>query len=380
MAMNATSSSMRTIRVGLIGAGNWALHGHLPVLTLLPEYEITAIQSRRREAAECAATRFKIPHIFETAEQVAGHPDVDLVVVLTTAPQHADGVRTALAAGKDVYSEWPLSTGTALSKSLVELAQNSGKRHVVGLQRRLSATNRYARDQIANGYVGKLRSVRMHVSMNYFQAKLPKALSWTAPPENFSSMMAIYAGHFLDALFAVVGRPADLTALTVNQFSEITIIETGEKIKTTNPDEVVVTGTLVGGGVFTAHLEGGKRNGSGVQIEITGDEGDLQITNTSAFGGVGDDYVIKGAHGDNLPLEVLSVPDSYDWLPPSELPSAVLELANLYAAYARDVSTGTYLAPTFADAIKMHTIIDLIEQSSRTGRRVDVPQGLPCNP
>jgi hypothetical protein len=106
--------------------------------------------------------------------------------------------------------------------------------------------------------------------------------------------------------------PADLTALTVNQFSEITIIETGEKIKTTNPDEVVVTGTLVGGGVFTAHLEGGKRNGSGVQIDITGDEGDLQITNTSAFGGVGDDYIIKGAHGDNLPLEVLPVPDSYN--------------------------------------------------------------------
>ena len=94
--------------------------------------------------------------------------------------------------------------------------------------------------------------------------------------------------------------PADLTTLTVNQFSEITIIETGEKIKTTNPDEVVVTGTLVGGGVFTAHLEGGKRNGSGVQIDITGDEGDLQITNTSAFGGVGDDYIIKGAHGDNI--------------------------------------------------------------------------------
>ena len=236
MTVNATSSGMRPIRVGLIGAGNWAHHGHLPVLTLLPEYEIAAIQSRRREVAETAATRFKIPHVIETAEQVARHPDVDLAIVLTTAPQHEAGVRAALAAGKDVYSEWPLSTSTALSESLVELAQNSGKRHVVGLQRRLSATNRYVRDQIANGYVGKLRSVRMHVSMNYFQAELPKALAWTAPPENFSSMMAIYAGHFLDALFAVVGQPANLTALTVNQFSEITIIETGEKIKTTNPE------------------------------------------------------------------------------------------------------------------------------------------------
>jgi predicted dehydrogenase len=59
--------------------------------------------------------------------------------------------------------------------------------------------------------------------------------------------------------------------------------------------------------------------------------------------------------------------------PPSELPSAVLELANLYAAYARDISAGTRLAPTFADAVRMHAIIDLIEHSSKTGSRVDVP-------
>ncbi|MGF6779193.1 Gfo/Idh/MocA family protein [Paraburkholderia sp. GAS334] len=374
MTINAISGGTRPIRVGIIGAGNWAHYGHLRVLTLLPEFEITAIQSRRREVAEAAATRFNISHVLETVEQVAGHPDVDLVVVLTPAPQHEAGVSAALAAGKDVYAEWPLSTSTALSKSFIDLAEKSGKRHLVGLQRRLSATNRYLRDQIANGYIGNLRSVRMHVSMNYFQAKLPKSLAWTAPPENFSSMMAIYAGHFLDALFSIVGQPASLSALTLNQFSEITIIETGEKIQTTNPDEVVATGQLVSGGVFTVHLEGGKRNGSGVQIDITGDEGDLTITNSSAFGDVGEDYVIKGAHGNRLPLDVLQVPGNYNWLPPSELPSAVLELANLYVAYARDIAAGTRIAPTFEDAVRMHTIIDLIEHSSKTGSRVDVPK------
>jgi hypothetical protein len=40
-----------------------------------------------------------------------------------------------------------------------------------------------------------------------------------------------------------------------------------------------------------------------VQIDITGDEGDIRISNTSAFGDLGDDYVIEGAHGDNIPLQ-----------------------------------------------------------------------------
>ena len=43
------------IRIGLVGVGNWALHGHLRVLALLPEYEVVAVYARRREAAEAAA-------------------------------------------------------------------------------------------------------------------------------------------------------------------------------------------------------------------------------------------------------------------------------------------------------------------------------------
>jgi len=48
----------------------------------------------------------------------------------------------------------------------------------------------------------------------------------------------------------------------------------------------------------------------------------------------------------------------------------VLELANLYAAHARDVKTGSTLAPTFADASRMHELMDQIVESDRTGQRV----------
>lgn len=108
--------------------------------------------------------------------------------------------------------------------------------------------------------------------MNYFQPPLPKALSWTAPPENFSSMVAIYPSHSLDMLFQAIGWPEAFSALEVNQFPKVTIIETGEEIETTNADEFTLTGTLPGGGVVTAHFKVGKRNGSGVQTDITGTE------------------------------------------------------------------------------------------------------------
>jgi predicted dehydrogenase len=364
----------RKIKVGVVGIGNWAQHGHVRVLNLLPEYQLSALYSQRREAAEQAAAKYSFRHVADSLDELVSHPEVDLVVVLTTAPQHEAAIRATITAGKHVYCEWPLTTSTAISGEMVRLADAAGLRTMTGLQRRLAPHNRYLKDLLAEGYVGRLRSARLHVSMNYFQPRLPKALSWTAPPENFSSMVAIYVGHFLDMLFEAIGWPTSISALAVNHFPKVTIIETGEEIETTNPDEFVLAATLPGGAVVSAHFEGGKRNGSGVQIDLTGTEGDIRITNTSAFGDVGDDYILTGAHGDNLPLGPLSVPAQYDSLPQGGLPSAVMELAHIYAAFARDLANGRKTAPDFRDAVRMHKLIDAAMESSETGRRVTLSE------
>ncbi|MVV49346.1 gfo/Idh/MocA family oxidoreductase [Pseudomonas sp. PB120] len=346
------------IRVGIVGVGNWARHGHLRVLDLLPQYTLQAVYSEGRERAEAAAGEYGILQVADSVDALVNNPDVDLVVVLNTAPQHEQTVRAAIAAGKNVYCEWPLTTTTAASEQLLQLANDAGVRHIVGLQRRHAPHNRYLQDLLQQGYVGKLRSVRLHVSMNYFQALRPNALRWTAPEENFSSVIAIYAGHFLDMLFTATGWPRSVSGLLVNQFPKVTIKETGEVLDSSAPDQLVLSGLLDDGAVVSVHIEGGKRNGSGVQIDITGDEGDLKITNRSAFGDVGDDYVIEGAHGDNLALEVLPLPEQYLRLPASTLPSAVLELAELYHVYAQDVAEGTRAAATFDDALRLHRLLD----------------------
>jgi predicted dehydrogenase len=166
-----------------------------------------------------------------------------------------------------VYCEWPLTLSSKIAEDLLRLARKAGVRHVVGLQRRLAPTTRYVRDLIEGGFVGRLRSARLHVSMNYFQALRDNALRWTVPPENGSGVVNIYAGHWSDMLFAMVGRPTNASALMVNQFPEVTIKETGEVFKTTTPDALVVAGMLKNGAVLSVHIEGGKRNGSGVQID-----------------------------------------------------------------------------------------------------------------
>lgn len=150
----------------------------------------------------------------------------------------------------------------------------------------------------------------------------------------------------------------------------MTLIETGEVMKHTTADQVVVNGAFANGAVLTAHIEAGKRNNYGMQLDITGTKGDIKIWNTTSFGNAFN--IIEAAQGDSQPLHMLKVPPRFNWLPENNLGGSQLELANLYAAYARDVREGTHWAPTFADALRMHELIDAFEKSNSEGVRVQL--------
>src|SRR5258708_30347541 len=153
----------------------------------------------------------------------------------------------------------------------------------------------------------------MHVSVNTFGEIRANAVRWSLPIENFMSVVAIFGGHFFPVLFSVVGKPSSFSALTANQFPEVTIKETGEKIQTTSPDELLMHGTLADGGLFSIHIGGGKLSCSGVQIDIPRDSGDLKITNTSASVGVDEDFIVTRATQDTSPSDNRPIRPTHYW-------------------------------------------------------------------
>lgn len=355
--------SVDRIRVGIIGAGDWAKYGHIPALQTLKEFEIVAVSSRKRETAEKTAAQFNIPHVFGGEQGLIDDPDVDLVAVVAPAPEHARLVKAAIAAGKDVYSEWPLTTSTADSEELLSLAEAKGVRHIVGLQRRMGPSARYTRDLVKEGYVGKIRGVHMTVSTDAFVPTMPGRYEWAFHASNFSHILSIYAAHFGDMLFRSVGFPKKLTAVIETQFPFFTVLETGEQIPNTNPNEVMVIGTLEGGGLFSMQVEGAQKHRTGLRIDISGTEGVLRITNPLAFQNK-EDNAIDGMNGDETTFSPLPIPDKYETLSKSGLDVSAQDLAYLYAAYANDKKNGTSEASNFMDAVRQHHLIDEICKTS----------------
>lgn len=351
------------IRVGIIGAGGWANYWHIPALQALKEFDVVAVSSRKQETAEKTAAQLNIPLAFGNEEALIDHPDVDLVAVVYPAPEHARLVKATIAAGKDVYSEWPLTTSTADSEELLALADAKGVRHVVGLQRRMGPSARYTRDLVKQGYVGKIRGVQMRVSTDAFVPTMPGRYEWAFHATNFSNVLSIYAAHFGDMLFRSVGFPKKLTAVIETQFPFFTVLETGEQIPNTNPNEAMVIGTLEGGGLFSMQVEGAQKHRTGLQIDISGTEGVLRITNPLAFQNKNDN-AIEGMEGDATTFSPLPIPDKYESLAKSGLDVSAQDLAYLYAAYASDKKDGTSEASNFKDAVRQHHLIDEIYRTS----------------
>ena len=82
------------IRIGLIGANanyGWSQRAHLPALLGLPEYELTAVCTSRKETAEESAKHYGVPLAFHDYREMAAHPDVECLLFPT-------------GRGQDVYS------------------------------------------------------------------------------------------------------------------------------------------------------------------------------------------------------------------------------------------------------------------------------------
>src|SRR5215472_4843048 len=304
------------IRVGIVGANasrGFATVAHIPALKALPEFEITAVCTTRQDSAEAAARHFAVPLAFCDAEKLAKHPDVDLVTVSVKVPDHYRPVMAAIEAGKHVYCEWPLGRNTDETIQMCDAASRRGIRHAVGLQGQVSPAINYAKDLIADGYIGRVLSATMIGCAPNWGPTIDRA--YQADFANGANLMTITGGHQIDALCYCLGEFRELTAFVVSQRDRIPVEETGEIIAKTVPDQLVVNGIVGDGAVVSFQIRGGMNRGTAFIFEIHGEQGDLQLTATSRASMQRQELNVRGARGGEKELADLPIPGKYRWVP-----------------------------------------------------------------
>ena len=218
----------KKIRIGIIGANvhyGWGTRAHIPALLALPEYELAAVCTTRRETAEESAKHYGVNLAFHDYNEIAKHPDIDLVSVCVRAPLHHRMVMAALKAGKHVFCEWPLGANLAEAEEMASMARSKGVCAMVGLQARGDPALLLLQELLSEGYVGEILACNMTMFLSgILEMGLTRA--WMADRENGAHTLSIPTGHSLDALCFCVG---DFKEVSAHIATQVTQWETSEK-------------------------------------------------------------------------------------------------------------------------------------------------------
>lgn len=356
---------MKPIGVGIIGASpgtGWAAATHVPVLQALPQYDLRAVATSRTASARRAAAEWKVA-AFDDPRQLIAHPGVDLVVVAVKVPDHHDLVTQALAAGKMVFSEWPLGVDLAEAEELSGRAAAAGVGTVIGLQARFDPVITHVRDLVRDGYIGDVLATNLVGSGQAWGSTTDPAHVYAYDRRNGVTPLSVSVGHALDALTYALGDLDSVTATLGVGHREIRVLGS-EPIRSTTPDQVAVTGALKRGAVVSIFYRGGLSRAGDLRWEINGTDGDLLVTSPAPNGNVqATELVLSGGHGTDTQVQRLAVPDD---VAGSGLHIPARNVARLYTAFARDLDEGTANAPSFADAVRLHAVVDRIAGGAST--------------
>jgi predicted dehydrogenase len=191
------------VRLGVIGAGNFANATLLPAIQKLKGIERVGVASSGGLHAQHAARKYGFSYATSNAEELLADPLVNTVAILTRHDAHAALALQALKTGKHVFVEKPLAMDAAQLDSIARQLRKDGNGLLtVGFNRRFAPLAR----RLSEFYRGRSEPLYAHYRVN--AGYLP-ANHWTQDPKAGGGRIIGEACHFVDFVTFLVGAAPD---------------------------------------------------------------------------------------------------------------------------------------------------------------------------
>ena len=212
----AVAPTSGALRIGLIGAGEFARATIAQALTALDGVEIAAVAARSGPSAESLAARVGAARATTDWHDIVAADDIDAVVVATPHAEHAAVAVAALAAGKHVFVEKPLALNTEELRAVVAAAESADGILLVGHNRRFAPL------------LGRLKAAAVPPLVAVYRvAAGPLAADhWLRDPEQGGRLLGEIS-HFVDVgAFLAGAAPVQVFANTVPTGDESSLVAT----------------------------------------------------------------------------------------------------------------------------------------------------------
>ncbi|MFQ6049352.1 MAG: Gfo/Idh/MocA family protein [Phycisphaerae bacterium] len=340
---------MKTIRVGIIGAGANTRSKHIPGLQAIEGVEIVCVANRSVASGQRVAEQFAIPRVYSHWTEVVRDPDVDAVCIGTWPYLHAAATCASLEAGKHVLCEARMAMNADQARQMLAVAQRSGKVAMLVPSPFGLKGDRLMREMVAGGYLGDLRELYVRgLSAGLADAAAP--LHWRQRAD-LSGVNILALGILNETVQRWFGRTESVMAQTALFVPRRIDPETGHLQDVDIPDSVAVLARMASGAQCVYHLSGHAHHAGGMRIEAYGSAGTI-IYDLAAD-------AISAARASDQQLQALEIPPDKEgrWQVEEDFIAAI--------RLERPVTM-----TSFSDGLKYMCFTQAVRLSADLGRRV----------
>lgn len=155
---------MSEVRIGIIGAGWWAVKNHIPVLQSRKDVNITSICGLGRKEVRQIQEQFGIPFGTEDYRELLKHGDLDGVIICSPHRFHYEHALAALEEGLHVLCEKPMVLKAVEARQLASLAASKHLHFLIPYGWNYTPLAAAARDLVGGGKVGEMEHVSCHMA------------------------------------------------------------------------------------------------------------------------------------------------------------------------------------------------------------------------
>jgi predicted dehydrogenase len=193
---------MKHLNIGIIGTGfmgkahAFAYRSALAAFPEIPVPVMKMIADVNAESAAKAAHQYGFEKSSGDWRALVNDPEVDVVSITTPNTLHKEMALAAIAAGKHVHCEKPLSPTLQDSQAMVKAAEAKGVKTQVGFNYIKNPMLKVARDMIAAGELGEITGFRgIHAEDYMHNPENP--WTWRIDPSGGPGVIADLGSHII---------------------------------------------------------------------------------------------------------------------------------------------------------------------------------------
>jgi predicted dehydrogenase len=187
------------VGIGFIGAA------HIEALRRLGVH-VAGVVGSSPARAQARAEAIGLPPVYESVDDLAADPSIDVIHIASPNHVHADQVRVCLDAGKHVVCEKPLALAPKETADLVTRATETGLVNAVCFNTRFYPLNHHAMAMVRNGEIGEPRFITGSYHQDWLL--LDTDWNWRLDPGQAGELRAVadIGSHWLDLTRFVSGK------------------------------------------------------------------------------------------------------------------------------------------------------------------------------